>query len=91
MKTLFSPQGGRLRQVLLYIKKVKSRHGIGIPTTCGYRHYGNKKVLMLELRLLNITLHYHYDTTYCIIFLHGNFTIYLFPFTGTRYSTDQKL
>ena len=28
--------------VLRYVKKVKCRHGIGIPTTCVYQNYGDK-------------------------------------------------
>ena len=28
---------------------MKSRNGIGHPTTCGYQHCGEKQVLMLEL------------------------------------------
>ena len=28
--------------VFSYIKKVKYIHGIGLPTTCKYQHYGEK-------------------------------------------------
>ena len=44
--------------VLSYINKVKSRHGIRIPAFCGYQNCGKKQVLMIELWLLNIILHY---------------------------------
>ena len=43
--------------IMSYINKVKSRHGIGIPTTCGYPHGGEKYVLMLEICLLNLIFH----------------------------------
>ena len=43
--------------VLRYINKVKSIHGIGLSTTCGYQSYGKKQVLMLELCFLNLILH----------------------------------
>ena len=36
-------EGGALR----YIKNSKSRHGIGLPTTCDYHHCGKKYVLIL--------------------------------------------
>ena len=54
--------------VLRYINKVKSRHGIELPTTCGYQNCGEKRVLMLELCLLDLIFHYQYYTTYCIFF-----------------------
>ena len=44
--------------VLRYINKVKSRHDIGLPTNCGYHHCGEKQVLILELCLFNLILHY---------------------------------
>ena len=53
--------------LLRYANKAKSRHVIGIPTTCGYQHYG-QKVLMLEICLLNLILHFQWITTHCIIF-----------------------
>ena len=61
--------------VLSYINKVKSRCGIGIPTTCGYQHCGEKTGFNVRsmfaqcyfaLPVLNNILH---------IFLHGVFTI----------------
>ena len=45
-------------RVLRYINKVKSRHSIGLQTKCGYQYCGEKQVLMLDLCLLNIILHY---------------------------------
>ena len=58
-----------------YTTKVKYRHVIGPRTTCGYQNLVIKQVLMLDLYLLNLTLHYHYYTTYCIIFHNWYFTI----------------
>ena len=29
--------------VLRYINTVKSRHGMGLPKTCGYHHYGENR------------------------------------------------
>ena len=47
------------------------------------------QVLMLDLCLLKITLHYQYYTKYCILFLHGHFTNFpLFVYSVSRYSAD---
>ena len=44
--------------VLRYISKVKSRHVIRLPKTCGCQNCGETQVLMLELHLLNLILQY---------------------------------
>ena len=44
--------------VLSYINKVKSRHGIELPKTCGFHNYSVKQVLMLDLCLINLIFHY---------------------------------
>ena len=43
--------------VLMYEKKVTSIHGIFILTTCVYQHCGEKTGFMLEIYLLDVTLH----------------------------------
>ena len=65
---LFNPKFNIILKKIWYCigvyKKFKSRHGIGIPTTRGYQHCGEKQVLMLELCWIDITLYYQYYTTY---------------------------
>ena len=43
--------------VLRYINRVKSGHGIGIPKTCGYQYCGKKAGFMLYICLINIILY----------------------------------
>ena len=59
-----------------YKKKFKSKHGIGLPTTCGYQNYGEKKVFYVRamfdqyyfvLRVLHNILQF---------FLYGDFSIF---------------
>ena len=47
-----------------------------------------KQVSMLERFLININLHYHYYTTYCIIFCMEILPLNLFAYYGRRNSTD---
>ena len=45
---------------------MKYIHRIGLPPTCGYHNCCEKQVIMLDIYLLNLTLHYQYYKEYYI-------------------------
>ena len=63
----------KVGSVLKYINKVKSRHGIGLPETCGYQSFGEKQVLMLEICLLTTSIKQH-NIAYCFAWKFYFFT-----------------
>ena len=69
---------------------MKSKHGIGIQTTCGYQYCGEKHVFVLESYLINLIFHYQYYTIYCIIFCLGILSFSLFPYFGRTYKNDKN-